>query len=136
MVNYFEDRRVKFYSKNDLSIASYFKRIEEIMASDYFSESKNVNDIIELFNVCKFFDNEISSSNWTIKTKEDYISKISIVKGIIGKFCTTINDSNIEMIFGEIDSMFTEDFWEMFGQYGVYRNVSESKYCCHSLSLT
>ena len=128
MVNDFEDRRVKFYSKNDLSIASYFKRIEEIMASDYFSESKNVNDIIELFNVCKFFDNEISSSNWTIKTKEDYISKISIVKGIIGKFCTTINDSNIEMIFGEIDSMFTEDFWEMFGQYGVYRNVSESKY--------
>ncbi|MCB5079667.1 hypothetical protein LGW37_05340, partial [Streptococcus mutans] len=69
------EHRVKFYSVNDLSISSYFSRMEEIF--DLYTEQRKkisgFTDAIELDNTLKIFDSGNYSINWT----EGYIDKVS-----------------------------------------------------------
>ncbi|MCB5049459.1 hypothetical protein LGW56_02760, partial [Streptococcus mutans] len=82
------EHRVKFYSVNDLSISSYFSRMEEIF--DLYTEQRKkisgFTDAIELDNTLKIFDSGNYSINWT----EGYIDKVSSyenrLKGNIKEF--------------------------------------------------
>ena len=50
--------RIKFYSVNDLSSGHNLNKVEKVLKEYHESnrEIQNINDIIELYNINKFFE--------------------------------------------------------------------------------
>lgn len=66
-------KRVKFYSANDLMYGSNLRKSEKIIQEyEKGKEVNDINDIIELYNVKKYFDNKIYFSEWDSERIERY----------------------------------------------------------------
>lgn len=123
--------RVKFYSTTDLSSGWNLKKSEYII-TDYDlgnREAKDINDIIELYNIKKFFDSKTYLQEWT----PDIVAKFNkIIKetffGIVPRFIKSIDDDNFISIYNEIDFDYEEDYWELINNFKAYENISEQKF--------
>lgn len=57
---------VKFYSRTDLSVGHYLKQAEEILEQlDTVSKVNDINQVIELYNIECFLEEEIYLDNWS-----------------------------------------------------------------------
>lgn len=122
------NERIKFYSKNDLSCGYYLDKIENIIKKyDNISELKDINDAIELYNIKKYFDNEIYLKRWKEKDIEVYKKIIKSSYGLIYKFCSNINEDNFLSIYKSLYRDYKSDFWEIFKQANLYKKISEEK---------
>lgn len=117
--------RIKFYSSSDLSISFFVDRIEEVLKMiEHKKEVKNINDIIEIYNIQKFFDAKMFLKTWTETDIEHYKSLISSNIKTISQFFKLINDNNIIFIYKDIDMYYKSDFWELIDNLKIYKNIS------------
>ncbi|EMC24552.1 hypothetical protein [Streptococcus mutans] len=126
------EHRVKFYSVNDLSISSYFSRMEEIF--DLYTEQRKkisgFTDAIELDNTLKIFDSGNYSINWT----EGYIDKVSSyenrLKGNIKEFFCRASGELILKYMNLLrdEYEYREDFFEIFCRFNYGSKISENEF--------
>lgn len=118
--------RIKFYSVNDLSSGHNLNKVEKVLKEYHESnrEIQNINDIIELYNINKFFEKKMYLTNWTSdeiylyeKTAKSYLKEIAI-------FLKKITDYTFESSYVEVDRHYREDFWELIDKFEVYENIS------------
>jgi hypothetical protein len=59
--------RIKFYSINDITYGHHLNNLKRVLR-EYGDgrEPQNINDIIELYNINKFLDNEIFPKEWRL----------------------------------------------------------------------
>lgn len=93
-----------------------------------FDESKSfdINDIIELYQIKLFIDNEIYLAKWTSENIDQV--KCTCVKmwATIVRFCAGLNSDNIETQFLQLESWTIEErFWELVAINSVYKKVTE-----------
>lgn len=122
--------RVKFYSTTDLSRGWNLKKSEDIII-DYdlgSKEAKDINDIIELYNIKKFFDSKTYLQEWTPGIVDKFNKIIKETFGIVPRFIKSINDDNFINIYNEIGFDYGEDFWELINNFKAYENISEQKF--------
>lgn len=116
---------VKFYSKTDMSSGIYLQQAEKI-----FHEVKeplkidNINQIIELYNICCYIDADLYLTSWTAKDIQKYKEYNKIFNGTIGKYFSKINTNNIWAIYSETDIEYLDDFWKLFEKFKVYERIS------------
>lgn len=117
--------RIKFYGKADLSatwnlnaIESYYENWEER------SSDQNINSMLELFNVQKFIDADMRLTNWDDEKYASFKNQCKAIPGILGKYCSAISDAEFLSIFQDVDSNYSDDFWELICKYKVYTRVS------------
>ena len=115
--------RIKFYSANDLSVSYYLKE-----AIDYLNtfdeegyEPTDVNDVLELYNIFRL----IRLDNLKQEYKERCFESANKLMKIIAKYFNSIDNNNIEMILQEVDNQYSEDFWELFSKFEVYKRIDE-----------
>lgn len=123
------EHRVKFYGANDLSISSYFSRMEKIF--DLYIEQKkkisNFTDAIELDNTLKIFDSANYSTNWP----EEYIEKVNsyenVLKRNINEFYGRASSELIlkYMILLKDEYEYREDFFDIFCRFNYGSKISE-----------
>ena len=82
----------------------------------------NINDILEFYNILKFFNKEI------LDYQTDEIQKLcnnskKELNSIIGKFNKNINNSNIEEYLAQVEFDYVEDFFEMLDKYKIYNII-------------
>lgn len=118
--------RVFFYSKYDGAGYSNLELAEKVLEN--FSENKNynINDIIELYQVKLYIDNEVLLPRWS----EDYIElikeKTEIAWTVIVKFWNTITDNNLIDIFEQLESWTLQDsFWEITSNLSAFKNIDK-----------
>ena len=120
-------QRVRFYSDTNLNI--YLERSNEVLSQFTHEFPYNdINDIIELFNIKRYFDVEMVPSTWTAKEITSYKAKIKQFPSVIGKYLGMLSDENILTYINSVNLQYSTDFWDMLNEYKVYKRVSPNAF--------
>lgn len=122
---------VKFYSVDDWASGFELKKAQEILDrynKNYYLASTNVNDFIEIYNVQKYFDNNLFLNEWSEEDVNKYKMIVDDFKELIGRFFSKLSDDNIEHVLYEVHSNFYEDFWDLFEEQKSFKKVSETTF--------
>ena len=119
--------RVKFYSANDWSCGFYLGKAQIVIEKHAKGiTTQNISDIIELYNVRKFFDNKIHLTTWTKKDIDYYEDITNSFIEIIANHFNALTDDSFIPTFRNVDRKYREDFWELVDKYKVYENISSA----------
>lgn len=121
--------RVKFYSPNDLTCGWNLRKSERLI-NEYETGIKvatDINDMIELYNIKKYFDKKIYLTDWTPEIINRFETIISKLFGIVARFVKTINDETIMGNYDEVIFNYRLNFWELIEKFKAFENVSEEK---------
>ena len=116
--------RVKYYSANDLSMGFYVNRIEEFICN-FVVEIKrtDINEIIELYNIQRFFQDIIYPIHWTQQQLDDYSRIVKSFSSVIGKFFSEISMDVLEDIFDSVCYNYRDDFWKLIEKYRIFERI-------------
>ncbi|MFT6961659.1 MAG: hypothetical protein ACJAWV_001374 [Flammeovirgaceae bacterium] len=120
--------RIVFHSKEDLSSSHYLKKSVTILESFSDSKTNNVNDILELFHVKLYFDNELYLNEWSEATKERYLAIVDRFWKSIKEFTLGIDDDNILMFYNDLDFQYCSSFWKLISLFNIYKKISKDKF--------
>ena len=72
------NRRIKYYSSSDLSSGYHLQQAEPILLQEEKSFTDyDINDVIELYNIGLFFENNIYLKSWDDEKKKIYIARVN-----------------------------------------------------------
>lgn len=118
--------RVFFYSKYDGARYSELELAEKVLEN--FSEDKNydINDIIELYQIKLYIDNEVFLPRWS----EDYIElikeKTEIAWRVIVRFWNSISNNNLIDIFEQLECWTLQDsFWDITANLSAFKHFDK-----------
>lgn len=120
-----EQDKIKFHSVNDLSAGWYVEKIEK-----YTLEAKqhiSINDFFEVYNINLYFNNHFYPKSWNDDKRAEYTKKIqdTYKKWKEEIFIKNINDNNFQTIFNELNFGYQDNFWKLFNDYSLYKNISK-----------
>lgn len=119
------ERRVRYFEPNDWSFGSNYKRAEEILKNwNNDCSITDVNEIIEFYNILRYFNSGIRHSSWDEFTFTQYMEKCKRIPSLLGRFCNTISDTNIESIYSNVIRDYRDDFWGLVTAYKVHQKIS------------
>ena len=117
--------RVHFYSPNDLACYTNMELAEKILNDFDPVKDYNINDVIELYQVKLYIDNEIYLLKWT---QEDIVAvkaKCSKIWCKIVEFWQQINSNTISNLFNQLECWtLQKSFWEITSKTSSYKNIS------------
>lgn len=119
---------VKFYSVDDWASGFELKKAQEILDrynKNYYLASTNVNDFIEIYNVQKYFDNNLFLNEWSEEDVNKYKMITDDFKELIGRFFSKLSDDNIEHVLYEVHSNYYEDFWDLFEEQKSFKKFQK-----------
>lgn len=79
MRNY-DHNRVEFYSIDDLAAGHQLSKGEHILNNDLLHNYTDINDVIELYNIKKFFDYELRLNKWSDEESHDSADLQSVLE--------------------------------------------------------
>lgn len=120
--------RIKYYSPSDWSGGYNLEKAEQVILNFDNDKEYDINDILEFFNIYKYFDNKVYLTKWD----DDYIQKLKdIVKQMKAKvykyFNTKINEVNIISVYETVDIHYKNEFFELFSNCIETMNISNEK---------
>ncbi|MDX8339736.1 hypothetical protein SLH46_11115 [Draconibacterium sp. IB214405] len=118
--------RVFFYSRHDGACYSEMIKAKKILQSFSVDKDYNVNDIIELYQVKLYIDNEIYLQEWTEHELEQIKNKVKDIWALIIEFWNRINNSNLIDTFNQLECWTLQDsFWEITSILSTYKNFNK-----------
>lgn len=118
--------RVKYFSSSDLSIGYELDKAATILRQFNINSSYTINDIIEFYNIKKYFDDGLYMPSWIQQEKENFIDIVKSFASIIGRYFNKLSDFDFVKLFEETDQFYKEDFWELIEKFKVYERISEN----------
>jgi thiol-disulfide isomerase/thioredoxin len=124
------NERVIFYPPPDLAFGSGLVMAAKKVNNYDETKIKNIDDILELHNIKKYFDTGIKMPNWTEEEYAQYKNTVKCFPIIIGKFLSPINDENFIKILSKNKKShyYIDDFLEIIVKYKTYENISEKTF--------
>lgn len=116
--------KVIFYSKEDMSGGYNLKIGEIILRADTKSNYSDINEILELYNLKKYIDNDMYLKSWTPEDITNFKQKTTAYGKVVGQFMATINDSNILISYGSTFKNYIRTFWELVNNQSVFKRIS------------
>ncbi|TAL68618.1 MAG: hypothetical protein EPN82_10085 [Bacteroidetes bacterium] len=120
--------RVEFYSKEDMAGGYRLSIGEHILRNETKSVYEDINDILELYNIKQYLDNELYLKSWTENDIEDFKRKAVEYGKIVGQFMAKINDSNIISYYEQLLHEYINSFWELVNNHKIYRQISAENF--------
>ena len=118
--------RVYFYSIHDGACYSNLELAEKVLEDFSESNAYDINDIIELFQVKLYIDNEVFLTKWTEQDKAEIKDKIKNVWSVIVQFWNKINTDNLISLFGQLECWTLQDsFWQLATNLSVYKRFDK-----------
>lgn len=124
----FDLNRVEFYSKEDMAGSMQLKKGENILRSTSSTNYTDINDILELFNIKKYIDYELYLNGWTSEDITKFKQKVTEYGKIIGRFMSSINNSNIVDLYEKTLHGYTDSFWELVNNQSVFKRISKDNF--------
>ena len=100
------------------------ERAELTITQFDFDITLDINDIIELYNIRLFFDNDIYLLRWTDEYKASLFEIVKEFEKVIKSFVLTITNDNIISNFDELEFYYTPSFWKLIEKFGVYKTIN------------
>jgi hypothetical protein len=120
--------RVVFYSKEDMARGHILKKGEHILRMDTKAEYSDINDILELYNIKKYIDNDLYLKDWTKDEIEDFNRKAKEYGKVIGRFMSAIDDSNASKYYQKTLRGYIHSFWELVNDQNVFKRISKDSF--------
>lgn len=116
--------RVVFYSKQDLSGDRNLQNAEPIIENYDSSKIYGINEVLELYQIKLYFNNEIYRRVWNKETKEKYKTIVDKFWSTITSFYSRVSCENIAHYFESIDYQYYDSFWTLLSQLNTYKKIS------------
>jgi hypothetical protein len=120
--------KVVFHSKEDMAGGHYLQKGEHILRTDTKSNYTDINEILELYNLKKFIDNELYLKSWTQDDITNFKQKAIEYGKVIGKFIATIGDNNVSPFYENTLRDYIHSFWELVNNQKVFKRISKTKF--------
>ena len=105
--------RVKFFSKEDMVCGHHLSKGERILRKGILPNYTDINDILELYNIKKYIDNDSYLRNWSKEDIKNFKQKVTEYGKIIGQFMSRIDDNNIVALYEKTLHGYISSFWEI-----------------------
>ncbi|HON02836.1 MAG TPA: hypothetical protein P5538_11220 [Bacteroidales bacterium] len=120
--------KVVFYSKEDMVGPYNLQKGEYILRADTKTNYTDINEVLELYNLKKYIDNNLYLKNWTQDDIDSFKIKVIEYGKVVGQFMATINDSNILSIYESTLKNYTHSFWELVNNQGIFKSISKTNF--------
>jgi len=120
--------RVEFFSKEDMAGSSQLKKGEHILRDSTKYNYTDINDILELYNIKKYIDNELYLRDWTEDDISNFKQKALEFGRVIGQFISTIDGSNFIDLYENILRGYVNSFWELVNNQSVFKRISKTNF--------
>lgn len=118
--------KIVFYSKEDMAGGWQLQKGEPILRADIKSNYTDINEVLELYNLKKYIDNDLYLKNWTPSDIADFKQKAISYGKEVGKFMATINDCNVMDICRNTWRGYIPSFWELVNNQSIFKQISET----------
>jgi len=119
--------RVVFHSQTDMSAPIHLKKAELVLQATYVNENLDVNDYLERYNICKYFEQDLYLSDWSFEEKNHFKNRVEGFKKQIGKFFSKVHNENFNGIYAVVIHQYVDSFWEIITNHRVFKRISEDK---------
>lgn len=120
--------RVVFHSREDMAGAYNLQKGEHILRADTKSNYSDINEVLELYNLKKYIDNNLYLKNWTKDDISDFKKKATEYGKVVGQFMATISDNNVVGVYGSILRIYVHSFWELVNNQSIYKRISKTNF--------
>jgi hypothetical protein len=120
----FDRDRVVFYSKQDMSSGHFLSKAESILRQDFKGNPSDINDVLELYNIKLYIDNELYLNSWSQSDIEIFKESVKEYGQLIGELISKINDGNVLIHHEGLMFEYEESFWLLIDNYSVFKNIS------------
>lgn len=120
--------RVEFFSVEDLSATFQLSKAENILRKKLDLNINNVNEVLELYHINKYIDNNIFLNNWTSQDIEYFKQKSIEFSTIIKTFFSKISDDNFHQLYTSIIQGYLDSFWEVINNLHCYKKFSKTHF--------
>ncbi|MFC5270933.1 hypothetical protein [Adhaeribacter terreus] len=117
--------RVVYYSKDDLAGSSHLTKGESILRSSTKSNYTDINDVLELYNIKKYIDNDLFLNSWTPEDIIAFKQKVNEFGKIVGQFMSTIDDNNVLQQYSLTVREYIDSFWELVNNQAIFKRISK-----------
>lgn len=121
-----ENKRVVFYSASDMSSWWNLANAEKLLNAVEVEKEFWLNELLEFYNVNKYFDNKIFLKDWSEEDKGKYVDIAKILLKKVFIFFNGINDNNIINYVTDLEFNYEEDFWHLVC-VTIYKDISTEK---------
>ena len=116
--------RVEFYSKEDMAGGHQLTKGEHILRNETQSNYTGINNVLELYNIKKYIDNELYLKGWTQEDIKDFKQKVTEYGKAIGQFMSNVNDNNVVDLYEKTLRGYVNSFWELVNKQSVFNRIT------------
>jgi hypothetical protein len=117
--------RVKYFSKHAGANSFELLKAEPILQNFDRLQKLEMNDIIELYQIKLYIDNDLFLDRWTEKDRADFKETVKVFWEEIRKFWISIDGNNFEVLFNEVEIGSQYSFWKLVEIFETYKKVPE-----------
>lgn len=118
-------RGIKYYGPHDMSSGWHLREVESFFQNwDENTRNLDINTILELYNIKQYLDADMRLKQWTDEKFAGFKNNCKLIPGILGRFCSTITDSNLGTLYDSVDWCYFDDFWSLIADYKVHHHIS------------
>ncbi len=120
--------KVVFHSKEDMAGGHYLQKGECILRADTKSHYTDINEVLELYNLIKFIDNNLYLKSWSQDDITNFKTKATEYRKVVGQFMATIDDNNVISLYGNTLQNYVHSFWELVNNQSVFKRISKTNF--------
>ena len=120
--------KVVFHSKEDMAGPHNLQKGDHILRSDTKSNYTDINEILELYNLKKYLDNELYLKSWTPDDITNFKQKSTEYGKVIGQFMATVDDNNVVNLYGNTFRNYVHSFWELVNNQSIFKRISKPNF--------
>lgn len=120
--------KVVFHSKEDMAAGYNLQKGEHILRSDTKSNYADINEVLELYNIKKYIDNDLFLKSWTQEDINNFKLKATEYGKVVGQFMATIDDSNVLTFYNNTLRNYVHSFWELVNNQSIFKRISKSNF--------
>ncbi|NOS94056.1 MAG: hypothetical protein HOP30_19235 [Cyclobacteriaceae bacterium] len=116
--------KVVFHSKQDMAGGHYLQNGESILRSETKSTYTDINEVLELYNLKKYIDNDLYLKSWSPDDITNFKTKATEYGMIVGRFMASVGDNNILSLYENTLQNYVHSFWELINNQRVFKRIS------------
>ena len=120
--------KVVFHSKEDMAGSYNLQKGEHILRADTKSNYTDINEVLELYNIKKYIDNDLYLRNWAQDDITNFKQKATEFGKAIGRFFATIDDNNFVSEYEKTLRNYVHSFWEIVNNQNIFKRISKTNF--------
>jgi hypothetical protein len=123
-----KEDRVTFFSKEDMSIGINLSLAEPILRNFDVNNNFDLNDIIELYHIKQYIDNDLFLSKWSEDEINQFKEKNKNIWKIVSSFLIDIKNDNFLALFDTIYTGYQPAFWSLTEKLEIFKKISKDTF--------